>query len=91
MAALAGDLTKALLGQTDAAKAFRYTLVQCFIEIFPVIHVCMPRCAVRYQILRNMLVITLNFDTGGKWKKSSIRKILTILFGHLWVVEETYI
>jgi hypothetical protein len=30
-------------------------------------------------------------DTGGKWKKSSIRKILIILFGHLWVVEETYI
>jgi hypothetical protein len=25
-----------------------------------------------------------------KWKKSSIRKILIILFGHLWVVEETY-
>jgi hypothetical protein len=30
-------------------------------------------------------------DTGGKWKNSSIRKILIILFGHLWVVEETYI
>ncbi len=32
-------------------------------------------------------------DTGGKWKKSSIRKIVIILFGHLWVpiVEETYI
>ena len=30
-------------------------------------------------------------DTGGKWKKSSIRKILIIFFGHLWVVEETYI
>ncbi len=30
-------------------------------------------------------------DTGGKWKKSSIRKILIILFSHLWVVEETYI
>jgi len=30
-------------------------------------------------------------DTGGKWKKSSVRKILKILFGHLWVVEETYI
>jgi hypothetical protein len=30
-------------------------------------------------------------DTGGKWKKSSIRKILIILFGHLWVIEETYI
>jgi hypothetical protein len=28
-------------------------------------------------------------DTGGKWKKSLIRKILIILFGHLWVVEET--
>jgi hypothetical protein len=30
-------------------------------------------------------------DTGGKWKKSSIRKILIILFGYLWVVEETYL
>jgi hypothetical protein len=30
-------------------------------------------------------------DTGGKWKKSSIRKIQIILFGHLWLVEETYI
>ncbi len=30
-------------------------------------------------------------DTGGKCKKSSIRKILIILFGQLWVVEETYI
>ncbi len=30
-------------------------------------------------------------DTGGKWKKCSIRKILIILFGHLWVVEKTYI
>jgi len=30
-------------------------------------------------------------DTGGKWKKSSSRKILIILFGHLWVVELAYI
>jgi hypothetical protein len=30
-------------------------------------------------------------DTGGKWKKSSIRKMLIILFSHLWVVEETYL
>jgi len=30
-------------------------------------------------------------DTGGKWQKSSNRKILIILFGHLWVVELTYI
>ena len=30
-------------------------------------------------------------DTGGKWKKPSSRKILIILFGHLWVVELTYI
>jgi hypothetical protein len=29
-------------------------------------------------------------DTGGKWKKSSIRKVLIILFGHIWVVELTY-
>ncbi len=26
-------------------------------------------------------------DTGGKWKKSSIRKVLNILLGHPWVVE----
>ncbi len=28
--------------------------------------------------------------TGGKWKKSSIIKVLVILFGHLWEVELTY-
>jgi hypothetical protein len=27
---------------------------------------------------------------GGKWKKSSIIKVLIILFGHLWEVELTY-
>jgi hypothetical protein len=30
-------------------------------------------------------------DTGDKWKKSSIRKILIILFGQLWVEELTYL
>ncbi len=30
-------------------------------------------------------------DTGGKWKKPSSWKILIILFGHLWVVELTYV
>ncbi len=30
-------------------------------------------------------------DTSGKWKKSSIRKILIILLGHLWIAEFTYI
>ncbi len=29
-------------------------------------------------------------DTGGKWKKSSIRKVFVISFGHLWVVELSY-
>jgi hypothetical protein len=29
-------------------------------------------------------------DTGGKWKKSSIIKVLIILFGHLWELELTY-
>ncbi len=29
-------------------------------------------------------------DTGGKWKKSSIRKIFIISFGHLLVVELAY-
>ncbi len=30
-------------------------------------------------------------DTGGKWKKSSIRKILIIMLGHLWIAELTHI
>jgi hypothetical protein len=30
------------------------------------------------------------FDTGGKWKKSSIIKVFIVLFGHLWEVELTY-
>jgi hypothetical protein len=29
-------------------------------------------------------------DTGGKWKKFSIRKFFMISFGHLWVVELAY-
>jgi hypothetical protein len=29
-------------------------------------------------------------DSSGKWKKSSIIKVLIILFGHLWEVELTY-
>jgi hypothetical protein len=29
-------------------------------------------------------------NTGGKWKKSSIIKVLIVLFGHLWEVELTY-
>jgi hypothetical protein len=29
-------------------------------------------------------------NTGGKWEKSSIIKVLIILFGHLWKVELTY-
>jgi hypothetical protein len=29
-------------------------------------------------------------DTGEKWQKSSIIKVLIILFGHLWEVELTY-
>jgi hypothetical protein len=28
-------------------------------------------------------------ETGGKWKKSSLRKVLYILLGHLWVEELT--
>jgi hypothetical protein len=31
------------------------------------------------------------WQTGGKWKKPSSRKVLIILFGHLWVLELTYV
>ena len=41
--------------------------------------------------IRSSRFVTGVNDTGGKWNKSLIRKILIILFGYLWVVEETYI
>ncbi len=42
------------------------------------------------EVIRSSRCTTAVFDTGGKWKKSSIIKVLTILFGHLWEVELTY-
>jgi hypothetical protein len=44
---------------------------------------------IRGDIRVSMCTTGVN-DTGGKWKKSSNRKILTVLFGHLWVVELPY-
>ncbi len=45
----------------------------------------------RFEFFRKLAVIfAALFDTGGKWKKSSIRKVLLILFGHLWDVELIY-
>ncbi len=41
--------------------------------------------------IRSSRLTTGVTDTGGKWKKSSIRKILIILLEHLWIVELTYI
>ncbi len=41
--------------------------------------------------IRSSRLTTGVADTGGKWKKSSIRKILIILLGHLWIVDLTYI
>jgi hypothetical protein len=34
-------------------------------------------------------VVDKKNNTSGKWKKSSIRKVLNIFCGHLWVVEFT--
>ncbi len=45
---------------------------------------------IRWDIRTSRFATGVN-DTGGKWKKPSSRKILIILFGHLWVVELTYI
>ncbi len=44
---------------------------------------------IRRDILSSRLTTSV-VDTGGKWKKSLIRKILIILLGHLWIVELTY-
>jgi hypothetical protein len=40
--------------------------------------------------IRSSSCTTGVLDTGGKWKKSSIRKIFIISFGHLWEVEMAY-
>ncbi len=40
--------------------------------------------------IRSWRCTTGVFDTGGKCKKSSIRKVSIIYFGHLWVVELAY-
>jgi hypothetical protein len=39
---------------------------------------------------RSLKCTTGGADTGGIWKKSSIRKVFIISFGHLWVVELAY-
>ena len=41
--------------------------------------------------IRSSRLTTGVADTGSKWEKSSIRKILIILLGHLWIVELTHI
>ncbi len=41
--------------------------------------------------IRSSRFATGVYDTGGKWKQPLSRKFLIILFGHLWVVELTYI
>ena len=41
--------------------------------------------------IRSSRLTTGVVDTGGKWEKSLIRKILIILLGHLWIVELTHI
>ncbi len=41
--------------------------------------------------IRSSRLTTGVVDTGGKWEKSSIRKLLIILLGHLWIVELTNI
>ncbi len=41
--------------------------------------------------IRRSRLTTGVVDAGGKWKKSSIRKILIILLGHLWIVEVSHI
>ncbi len=45
---------------------------------------------IRGDIRRSRLTTGV-VDTGGKWKKSSIRKIFIILLGHLWIVEVTHL
>jgi hypothetical protein len=42
------------------------------------------------RYIRSSRCTTGVVDTSGKWKKSSIIKVLIILFGHLWEVELTF-
>ncbi len=49
-------------------------------QMFPKIH----------RDIRSPSCTTCIINTSGKWRKSSMRKVLTVLFVHLWVVELTY-
>jgi hypothetical protein len=40
--------------------------------------------------IRSQRCITGVIDTGGKWKTFSIREVLIIFLGHLWLVVLTY-
>jgi len=42
------------------------------------------------KFLRSSSCFTGVIETGGKWKKSSIKTVLNFLFGHLRVAEVTY-
>ncbi len=44
----------------------------------------------KFGDIRSSRCTTGVVDTGGKWKKSLIIKVLIILFGNLWEVELTY-
>jgi hypothetical protein len=44
---------------------------------------------IREDIRKSRCTTGVN-DTGGKWKKSSIRKVFIISIGHFWVAELEY-
>ncbi len=71
-------------GQVKGTVSRDFLLLVFFMDQFP------PSPRVfhkdRFEFFRKFAEIF-----AAQWKKSSIRKILIILFGHLRVVEETYI
>ncbi len=68
-----------------------FLLLFLFMNQFPPSHRVFHKDRKIRGDIRSSRFATCVVDTGGKWKKSSIRKILIILLGHLWVVEETCI
>ncbi len=62
-----------------------FQLLVFFMNQFPPSPLSIPLGPFRiFSKIRSSRCTTSVVDTGGKWKKSSIIKVLIIMFGHLW-------
>ncbi len=72
-----------------------FRLLVFFMNQFPPKPLSIPLGPIRifseiHGDIRSSRCTTGVVDTGGKWEKSAMIKVLIILFGHLWKVELIY-